>query len=111
MLCLGVDSDICELTKLSTADDKAIAAETTQKVTSGTGFTLSSGAQDGSSLTGVEAGVGYTNSSTSVVPGTTNTDLGNLTDASEDAFGIASSTRYDLMDPIGSLVSLDLGAF
>ena len=52
VLCLGVDSDICELTKLSTADDKAIAAETTQKVTSGTAFTLSSGAQDGSSLTG-----------------------------------------------------------
>jgi hypothetical protein len=66
---------------------------------------------DGSSLTGVEAGVGYTNSSTSVVPGTTNTDLGNLTDASEDAFGIASITKYDLMDPIGSLVTLDLGAF
>ena len=50
MLCLGVDSDICELTKLSTADDKVIAAETTQK--DRTAFTLSSGAQDGSSLTG-----------------------------------------------------------
>ena len=58
----------------------------------------------------LEAGVGYQNSSTSVVPGTDNTDLGNLTDASQDAFGIVSIAKYDLMDPIGPLVSLDLGA-
>ena len=58
----------------------------------------------------LEAGVGYQNSSTSVIPGTENTDLGNLTDASEDAFGIPSTPKYDLMDPIGSIVSLDLGA-
>jgi len=71
---------------------------------------LTAGADD-ISWAALEAGVGYQNSSTSTVPGTTNTDLGNLTDASQDAFGIASSTKYDLMDPIGSLVSLDLGAF
>ncbi len=65
---------------------------------------------DGSSLTGVEAGVGYQNSSTSTIPGKTNTDLGNLTDAPEDAFGILSITKYDLMDPIGQLLGLDLGA-
>jgi len=58
----------------------------------------------------LEAGVGYQNSSTSVIPGTENTDLGNLTDASTDAFGIATSTKYDLMDPIGQLLGLDLGA-
>ena len=75
------------------------------------GTVLTAGADDISWAAAAEAGVGYTNSSTSTVPGTTNTDLGNLTDASEDAFGIASSTKYDLMDPIGSLVSLDLGAF
>ena len=74
------------------------------------GTVLTAGAND-ISWAALEAGVGYQNSSTSTVPGTSNTDLGNLTDASEDAFGIASSTRYDLMDPIGSLVSLDLGAF
>ena len=74
------------------------------------GTVLTAGAND-ISWAALEAGVGYQNSSTSTVPGTTNTDLGNLTDASEDAFGIASSTKYDLMDPIGSLVSLDLGAF
>jgi len=75
------------------------------------GTVLTAGADDISWAAAAEAGVGYQNSSTSTVPGTTNTDLGNLTDASEDAFGIASSTKYDLMDPIGSLVSLDLGAF
>jgi len=74
------------------------------------GTVLTAGAND-ISWAALEAGVGYQNSSTSTVPGTTNTDLGNLTDASTDAFGIASSTKYDLMDPIGSLVSLDLGAF
>jgi len=74
------------------------------------GTVLTAGAND-ISWAALEAGVGYQNSSTSTVPGTTNTDLGNLTDASQDAFGIASSTKYDLMDPIGSLVSLDLGAF
>tara|TARA_R110001592_G_scaffold62486_1_gene191228 strand:+ start:813 stop:1823 length:1011 start_codon:yes stop_codon:yes gene_type:complete len=75
------------------------------------GTVLTAGADDISWAAAAEAGVGYTNSSTSTVPGTTNTDLGNLTDASEDAFGIQSTPVYDLMDPIGSLVSLDLGAF
>ena len=74
------------------------------------GTVLTAGAND-ISWAALEAGVGYQNSSTSTVPGTTNTDLGNLTDASEDAFGIQSTPVYDLMDPIGSLVSLDLGAF
>lgn len=73
------------------------------------GTVLTAGAND-ISWAALEAGVGYQNSSTSTVPGTANTDLGNLTDASEDAFGIASTAKYDLMDPIGSLVSLDLGA-
>ena len=73
------------------------------------GTVLTAGASD-ISWAALEAGVGYQNSSTSTVPGTANTDLGNLTDASEDAFGIASTTKYDLMDPIGSIVSLDLGA-
>ena len=74
------------------------------------GTVLTAGAND-ISWEALEAGVGYQNSSTSTVPGTANTDLGNLTDASEDAFGIANTTKYDLMDPIGQIVSLDLGAF
>lgn len=73
------------------------------------GTVLTAGAND-ISWEALEAGVGYQNSSTSTVPGTTNTDLGNLTDNATDAFGIALQTKYDLMDPIGSLVSLDLGA-
>ena len=73
------------------------------------GTVLTAGASD-ISWAALEAGVGYQNSSTSTVPGTANTDLGNLTDASEDAFGISNTTKYDLMDPIGSIVSLDLGA-
>jgi len=73
------------------------------------GTVLTAGAND-ISWAALEAGVGYQNSSTSTVPGESNTDLGNLTDASEDAFGIPSTTKYDLMDPIGSIVSLDLGA-
>ena len=73
------------------------------------GTVLTAGAND-ISWEALEAGVGYQNSSTSTVPGTTNTDLGNLTDDATDAFGIALQTKYDLMDPIGSLVTLDLGA-
>ena len=73
------------------------------------GTVLTAGAND-ISWEALEAGVGYQNSSTSTVPGTTNTDLGNLTDNATDAFGIALQTKYDLMDPIGSLVTLDLGA-
>ena len=73
------------------------------------GTVLTAGAND-ISWEAIEAGVGYQNSSTSVIPGTENTDLGNLTDSSTDAFGIAASTKYDLMDPIGQIVGLDLGA-
>ena len=73
------------------------------------GTVLTAGAND-ISWEALEAGVGYQNSSTSTIPGTTNTDLGNLTDASTDAFGISTSTKYDLMDPIGQLLGLDLGA-
>ena len=56
-------------------------------------------------------GLGYSTNTTILdPPGTTNTDLGNLTDASTDAFGIASTASYDLMDPRGQALSLDLGA-
>jgi len=56
-------------------------------------------------------GLGYsTNTTVLDPPGTTNTDLGNLTDASTDAFGVQSTASYDLMDPRGQTVSLDLGA-
>ena len=44
-------------------------------------------------------------------PGTVNTDLGNLTDTDTDSFGITSQPSYDLMEPHGRTVSLDLGAF
>jgi len=74
------------------------------------GTVLTAGAND-ISWAAIEAGVGYQNSSTSTVPGESNTDLGNLTDADTDAFGIQSTPIYDLMDPIGQIVSLDLGAF
>ena len=43
-------------------------------------------------------------------PGTVNTDLGNLTDTDTDAFGITSQPSYDMMEPHGRTVSLDLGA-
>ncbi len=42
-------------------------------------------------------------------PGTVNTDLGDLTSGT-DAFGIRNSPAYDLMEPHGRTVSLDLGA-
>ena len=44
-------------------------------------------------------------------PGTVNTDLGNLTDTMFDVFGISSQPSYDMMEPHGRTVSLDLGAF
>ena len=43
-------------------------------------------------------------------PGTVNTDLGNLTDTMFDDFGISQQPSYDLMEPHGRTVSLDLGA-
>ena len=50
---MGVDSDICELTKLTAADVDDAAAESAGKVTAGgSGLTLTSGATTGSALTG-----------------------------------------------------------
>ena len=50
---LGVDSDICELTKLTAADVDDVAAESGGKVAAGgSGLTLTSGATTGSALTG-----------------------------------------------------------
>ena len=51
-----------------------------------------------------------TNTTIADPPGTVNTDLGNLTDTMNDAFGITSQPSYDLMEPFGRTVSLDLGA-
>jgi hypothetical protein len=56
-------------------------------------------------------GLGYSTNTTILdPPGTTDTDLGNLTDSDTDAFGVQSTASYDLMDPRGQTVSLDLGA-
>ena len=51
-----------------------------------------------------------TNTTIADPPGTVNTDLGNLTDTDVDAFGVTSQPSYDLMEPFGRTVSLDLGA-
>ena len=51
-----------------------------------------------------------TNTTIADPPGTVNTDLGNLTDTDTDAFGVTSQPSYDLMEPFGRTVSLDLGA-
>ena len=50
-----------------------------------------------------------TNTTIADPPGTVNTDLGDLTSGT-DAFGIRNSPAYDLMEPHGRTVSLDLGA-
>ena len=50
-----------------------------------------------------------TNTTIADPPGTVNTDLGDLT-SGFDAFGIRNSPAYDLMEPHGRSVSLDLGA-
>ena len=56
-------------------------------------------------------GLGYSTNTTILdPPGTADTDLGNLTDSDTDAFGVQSTASYDLMDPRGQTVSLDLGA-
>ena len=52
-----------------------------------------------------------TNTTIADPPGTVDTDLGNLTDTDVDAFGVTSQPSYDLMEPFGRTVSLDLGAF
>ena len=55
---------------------------------------------------------GYTTATTlAVAPGTTDSDLGNLTDTSLDAFDVKILPSYDLMEPIGSIISVDCGAF
>ena len=50
-----------------------------------------------------------TNTTIADPPGTVDTDLGDLT-SGYDAFGIRNSPAYDLMEPHGRSVSLDLGA-
>ena len=56
-------------------------------------------------------GLGYSTNTTILdPPGTTDTDLGDLTSATTDAFGVQSTASYDLMDPRGQALSLDLGA-
>ena len=55
---------------------------------------------------------GYTTATTlAVAPGTTDSDLGNLTDTSLDAFDVRTTPSYDLMEPVGSIISVDCGAF
>jgi|TARA_R110001592_G_scaffold27750_3_gene102571 hypothetical protein len=63
---------------------------------------------DGSALTGIIAGIGFFNSSLSAVPGTTSTDMGDLTSGT-DAFGINNTPQYDCLDPTGQLLTTDLG--
>ena len=55
---------------------------------------------------------GYTTATTlALAPGATDSDLGNLTDTSLDAFDVRSTPSYDLMEPVGSIISVDCGAF
>jgi len=63
---------------------------------------------DGSALTGIIAGIGFFNSSINAVPGTTSTDMGDLTSGT-DAFGINNTPQYDCLDPTGQLLTTDLG--
>ena len=52
---------------------------------------------------------GFVASSVTVFPGHSgNEDYGDLTTTTVDAFGVATGTAYDCMEPIGSLVSEDL---
>jgi hypothetical protein len=52
---------------------------------------------------------GFVVSSVTVFPGHSgNVDYGDLTTLTVDAFGVATGTAYDCMEPIGSLVSEDL---
>ena len=52
---------------------------------------------------------GFVASTVSIFPGHSgNEDYGDLTTATVDAFGVATGTVYDCMEPLGSLVSEDL---
>ena len=52
---------------------------------------------------------GFVASSVTVFPGHSgNEDYGDLTTTTVDAFGVATGTAYDCMEPVGSLVSEDL---
>mgnify|MGYP000657501159 CR=1 FL=1 len=56
--------------------------------------------------------MGFTTATTIAdAPGTTDSDLGNLTDTMLDAFGIQQQPSYDMMEPVGRTVSVDCGAF
>ena len=69
---------------------------------------------DGTDISWEDAGggaMGFTiNTTIADPPGTVSTDLGNLIDTDTDAFGVTSQPSYDLMEPYGRTVSLDLGA-
>jgi hypothetical protein len=59
-------------------------------------------------VTSSASGAGFFNSSTSTIPGSAgNVDYGNL-DPILDAFSVGTSTVYSFMDPLGSVVTLDL---
>ena len=56
--------------------------------------------------------MGFTTATTIAdAPGTTDSDLGNLTDTMVDAFGVQQQPSYDMMEPVGRTVSVDCGAF
>ena len=52
VVCIGVDSDICSLTQMVKADTDDVSAPSSAKVGKDTGLSISSGAKDGSKLTG-----------------------------------------------------------
>jgi hypothetical protein len=53
--------------------------------------------------------IGFTNSTVTAFPGSSgNTDYGDLTTSSTDAFNVALSTAYDCMEPRGSVTTADL---
>jgi hypothetical protein len=59
----------------------------------------------------ITVSTGFVASTVTVFPGHSgNEDYGDLTSATADAFGIATGTVYDCMEPTGSLVSEDLVA-
>ena len=91
-------ANVTELTNLYFTNARSRAA-----------ISVGSGGSYDSSTGIITLSSGFVASTVSIFPGHSgNEDYGDLTTATVDAFGVATGTVYDCMEPLGSLVSEDL---
>ena len=103
---LALKSNIVDLT---TANVTELTNLYFTNARSRTAISVGSGGSYDSSTGIITVSSGFVASTVSIFPGHSgNEDYGDLTTATVDAFGVATGTVYDCMEPVGSLVSEDL---